>query len=184
MIKPLLLLLVGIVIEVIVWVTLAQFMSGWWIVLWTIGTFILGLKVLRGSASSIMPQLQQMQVTGQMSAEPKVQTNLARALAGFLLLLPGVLSDILALLMLIPAVQTALRGALLKTMLKRQQAMMQNVMSGMGMGGQSDMMNDLMRRMNEMNGQADTGNNRRPTVIDGEARTVEPEVKRIKPAND
>lgn len=188
MIKPLLLLLLWVVLEIVVCVALAQVISGWWIFLWTVATFILGLKILRGSTANIMPQLQQMQTTGQMSGEPKVQSNLARALAGFLLLVPGILSDILALLMFIPAVQTALRGVLMKTMLKRQEAMMQNMMKGMGMGGagQSDMMSDLMRRMNEMNGQAGAGTNpyHRPTVIDGEARRVEPELKRIKPAND
>ena len=193
MIKPLLLVLVGIVLEILVWIALAQVMSGWWIFLWTIVTFVLGLNILRGSASNIMPQLQQMQTTGQMSGEPKVQSNLARALSGFLLLLPGILTDALALILLIPAVQAWLRTALMGMMMKRQHAMMQNMMNGMGMGGmsggnQADMMNDLMRRMNEMSGQANhaagTGQPHRPTVIDGEARHVEPQIKRIKPAND
>ena len=61
-------------------------------------------------------------------------------------------------------------------------------MGGMSGGNQADMMNDLMRRMNEMSGQANhaagTGQPHRPTVIDGEARHVEPQIKRIKPAND
>lgn len=189
MIKPLLLVLVGIVLEILVWVALAQVMSGWWIFLWTIVTFVLGLNILRGSASNIMPQLQQMQTTGQMSGEPKVQSNLARALSGFLLLLPGILTDALALILFIPAVQAWLRTALMGMMMKRQQAMMQNMMKGMGVGGgnQADMMGDLMRRMNEMSGQAGSGAGgqlHRPNVIDGEARHVEPQIKRIKPAND
>ena len=190
MIKPLLLVLVGIVLEVLLWIALAHVISGWWIFLWTIGTFLLGLNILRGSASNIMPQLQQMQTTGQMSGEAKVQSNLARALSGFLLLLPGLLTDALALILFIPAVQTWLRTALMGMMVKRQQAVMQNMMKGMGMGGgnQADMMGDLMRRMNEMSGQAGnangTGQPHRPTVIDGEARHVEPQIKRIKPAND
>ena len=190
MIKPLLLVLVGIVLEILLWIALAHVISGWWIFLWTIGTFLLGLNILRGSASNIMPQLQQMQTTGQMSGEAKVQSNLARALSGFLLLLPGLLTDALALILFIPAVQTWLRTALMGMMMKRQQSMMQNMMKGMGMGGgnQADMMGDLMRRMNEMSGQAGnangTGQPHRPNVIDGEARHVEPQIKRIKPAND
>ena len=190
MIKPLLLVLVGIVLEILLWIALAHVISGWWIFLWTIGTFLLGLNILRGSASNIMPQLQQMQTTGQMSGEAKVQSNLARALSGFLLLLPGILTDVLALILFIPAVQTWLRTALMGMMMKRQQSMMQNMMKGMGMGGgnQADMMGDLMRRMNEMSGQAGngggTGQPHRPNVIDGEARHVEPQIKRIKPAND
>ena len=190
MIKPLLLVLVGIVLEILLWIALAHVISGWWIFLWTIGTFLLGLNILRGSASNIMPQLQQMQTTGQMSGEAKVQSNLARALSGFLLLLPGLLTDALALILFIPAVQTWLRTALMGMMVKRQQAVMQNMMKGMGMGGgnQADMMGDLMRRMNEMSGQRGndkgTGQPHRPNVIDGEARHVEPQIKRIKPAND
>lgn len=189
MIKPLLLVLVWIVLEIVVWIALAQVMSGWWIFLWTIVTFVLGLNILRGSASNIMPQLQQLQTTGQMSGEPKVQSNLARALVGFLLLLPGILTDALALVLLIPAVQVWMRTALTGMMMKRQQAMMQNMMKGMGVGGgnQADMMGDLMRRMNEMSGQAGSGvggQPHRPNVIDGEARHVEPQIKRIKPAND
>ena len=188
MIKPLLLVLVGIVLEILLWIALAHVISGWWIFLWTIGTFLLGLNILRGSASNIMPQLQQMQTTGQMSGEAKVQSNLARALSGFLLLLPGLLTDALALILFIPVVQTWLRTALMGMMMKRQQSMMQNMMKGMGMGGgnQADMMGDLMRRMNEMSGQAGngTGQPHRPNVIDGEARHVEPQIKRIKPAND
>ena len=188
MIKPLLLVLVGIVLEILVWIALAQVISGWWIFLWTIASFLLGLNILRGSASNIMPQLQQMQTTGQISGEPKVQSNLARALSGFLLLLPGILTDALALFLFIPAVQAWLRTALTGMMMKRQQAMMQNMMKGMGVGGsnQADMMGDLMRRMNEMSGQGGngTGQPHRPNVIDGEARHVEPQLKRIKPAND
>lgn len=195
MIKPLLLVLVGIVLEILLWIALAHVISGWWIFLWTIGTFLLGLNILRGSASNIMPQLQQMQTTGQMSGEAKVQSNLARALSGFLLLLPGILTDVLALILFIPTVQTWLRTALMGMMMKRQQSMMQNMMKGMGIGGmsdmgganQADMMGDLMRRMNEMSGQAGNGSAgqpHRPNVIDGEARHVEPQIKRIKPAND
>ena len=190
MVKLLLLLLVAIILEVVLWVTLAQFISGWWIFLWTIGTFFVGLNILRTSASKIMPQLQTMQATGQMSTEPQVQSNMGRALSGFLLLVPGLLTDALALLLFIPAVQTALRAALMKTMLKRQEAMMQSMMKGMGMGGgaggnQADMMAEMMRRMGGMNGQTGAGSKgHRPTVIDGESRNVESEVKRIKPAND
>ncbi len=192
MVKVLLLLLVGLILEILVWVALAQFISGWWIFIWTIGTFFVGLNILRGSASNIMPQLQTMQATGQMSTEPQVQSNMGRALAGFLLLVPGLLTDALALLMFIPAVQKSLRAALMKTMLKRQEAMMQTMMKGMGMGGgmgggnQADMMAEMMRRMGEMNGQTGAGGQggHRPTVIDGESRNVEPNIKRIKPAND
>ncbi|ONG42055.1 FxsA protein [Alkanindiges hydrocarboniclasticus] len=202
MLNPILILLAGIVLEVLAWIGVAQFMSGWWIFLWTAIAFVWGLSILRSSVGGIMPQLQQMQMTGQLSGEPQVQQSLPKALAGFLLLLPGLISDVLALLILIPAVQTVVRNALTNIMMKRQNAMMQNMMKGMGgmstgggfgggnSSGQPDMMAELMRRMQEMQGQGpasgttQSGQAHRPTVIDGEARHVNPEVKKIKPAND
>ncbi len=202
MLNPLLLLLAGIVLEVLAWIAAAQVISGWWIFLWTAIAFVWGLSILRSSVGGIMPQLQQMQMTGQLSGEPQVQQSLPKALAGFLLLLPGLISDVMALLVLIPAVQNVVRVALTNAMMKRQNAMMQNMMKGMGgmstggnfgqgnTDGQPDMMAELMRRMQEMQGQSkppgstQSGHAHRPTVIDGEARHVEPDVKKIKPAND
>lgn len=201
MLNPILILLAGIVLEVLAWIGAAQFVSGWWIFLWTAIAFVWGLSILRSSVGGIMPQLQQMQMTGQLSGEPQVQQSLPKALAGFLLLLPGLISDVLALLILIPAVQNIVRKALTNIMMKRQNAMMQNMMKGMGgmstggfggsnTSGQPDMMAELMRRMQEMQGQgtssgkSQSGQAHRPTVIDGEARHVNPDVKKIKPAND
>lgn len=201
MLKPLLFVVAGLVLEIMVFIGVAQLISGWWIFLWTIIGFVWGLSMLRSSVGGIMPQLQQMQMTGQLSGEPQVQQSLPKALAGFLLLLPGLMTDVMALLVLIPAVQKVVRKALANIMMKRQTAMMQNMMKGMGgmsaggsfggnASGQSDMMAELMRRMQEMQGQGSSsgttasGQVHRPTVIDGEARHVKPDVKKIKPAND
>lgn len=192
--RLILLLLVGFIIEIAVWVGIAQFMSGWWIFLWTAIAFFVGLNLLRSSVANIMPQMQQMQMTGQMSNDPEVKSSLGKALAGFLLLMPGVISDVLAILVLLPPVQKALQGAIGGAMLKRQQTMMDQMMGSMGGmngagggAGQADMMAEMMRRMQEMQ-QGASGNPRagghHPTIIDGEARHVEPEIKRIKPAND
>lgn len=192
--RLILLLLIGFIVEIAVWIGIAQFISGWWIFLWTAIAFFLGLNILRGSVANIMPQLQQMQLTGQMSGDPQVKNSLGKAVAGFLLLLPGVISDVLAVLVLLPPVQRALQGAISSALMKRQQSMMNQMMGGMGaMGGgaangsQADMMAEMMRRMQEMQ-QGGTANTRsgghHPTVIDGEARHVEPDIKRIKPAND
>ena len=128
-----------------------------------------------------MPQLQQMQMTGQLGSDPAVTKKLAIAMSGFLLMLPGLISDVLAVLVLIPAVQTAFRNALMKTMAKRQQALMDQMMGGMGSdaaGGQNPFA-DLMRQMQEMQNQQGGGQYRDSTVIDGEAREVKPEQKKI-----
>ena len=71
-----------------------------------------------------MPQMQQMQM-GQMSTDPALSNNLPKILAGFFLLIPGLISDVLAVLMLIPPVQRAFQAAMMKMMMKRQQAMME-----------------------------------------------------------
>ena len=187
MLRLLLLLVVGMVAEISLWVFIAHFISGWWIFGLTILAFVVGLNLLRGSVSNIMPQLQQMQMTGQMATDSRVSKQLGLAISGFLLLLPGFISDVLAVLLLIPAVQKAVQSALTSTMQKRQQAMMQQMMNGMGSAGgnQADMMAEMMRRMQEMQGGMPSGGSaHRPTVIDGEARHVEPDIKRIKSAND
>ncbi|MED5761518.1 FxsA family protein, partial [Enterobacter roggenkampii] len=61
--------------------------------------------------------------------------KLAYAFAGFLLMLPGLVSDVLALLILIPGVQTAFRNIAMRTLADRQQAMMNKMMGGMGGAG-------------------------------------------------
>lgn len=141
--------------------------------------------MLRKSTSGIMPQLQQMQMTGQLGTDSATTKKLSIAMSGFLLMLPGLISDVLAVLVLIPAVQKAFRNMLMKTMAKRQQAMMEKMMGGMmggnmnGMGGNASGQSpfaDLMRQMQEMQ-QGSTHQD--SNVIDGEAREVKPEAKKI-----
>ena len=50
-------------------------------------------------------------------------------------MLPGLVSDVLAVLILIPGVQTAFRNIAMRTLAKRQQAMMDKMMGGMGGNG-------------------------------------------------
>ena len=120
-------------------------------------------------------------MTGQLGADPAVTKKLALAMSGFFLMIPGLISDVLALLVLIPSVQTAFRNALMKTMAKRQQAMMDQMMGGMGGGGAAGQnpFADLMRQMQEMQNQQGGGQYRDSTIIDGEAREVKPDQKKI-----
>ena len=113
----LLILLFGGIAEVLVWIAVGDLVgSMWYVFFWFVLAFMLGLNLLRSSTAHIMPQLQQMQMTGQIGADPAVSKKLALAMSGFLLTLPGLITDVLALLVLIPAVQTALRNGLMKTM--------------------------------------------------------------------
>ncbi len=181
----LLIVVFGTIAEVLVWIGVGDLVgSMWYVFFWFIFAFFIGLNLLRSSASTIMPQLQQMQMTGQLGGDPAVTKKLALAMAGFLLMIPGLISDVLAVLVLIPAVQTAFRNALMKTMAKRQQAMMDKMMGGMGgMSGGAAGQNpfaDLMRQMQDMqNQQQGGGQHRDSTIIDGEAREVKPDQKQI-----
>ena len=178
----LLIVVFGTIAEVLVWIGVGDLVGSMWCVFfWFIIAFFIGLNLVRSSTSNIMPQLQQMQMTGQLGSDPAVTKKLAIAMSGFLLMLPGLISDVLSVLVLIPAVQTAFRNALMKTMAKRQQALMDQMMGGMGGGaaGGQNPFADLMRQMQEMQNQQGGGQYRDSTVIDGEAREVKPEQKKI-----
>ncbi|WP_288385609.1 FxsA family protein [uncultured Acinetobacter sp.] len=180
----LLIVVLGAILEIAVWIGIAQFISGWYVFFWFIIAFFIGLNMLRSSASTIMPQLQQMQMSGQLGNDPAVSKKLATAMAGFLLMIPGVISDILALLILIPGVQTFFCNALMKTLAKRQEAMMNKMMGGMmgGAGGANGQnpFEDLMRQMQNMQNQQGGGSPFQDSnVIDGEAREVKPDQKQI-----
>ena len=181
----LLIVVLGTILEIAVWIGVAQFISGWYVFFWFIIAFFIGLNLLRSSTSTIMPQLQQVQMGGQFGGDAAVGKKLVLALAGFLLMLPGLISDVLALLVLIPGVQNIFRKALMNTMAKRQQAMMEKMMGGMmgdlgGMGagaqGGQNPFADMMRQMQEMQQQ---GGRRDSNVIDGEATEIAPEHKKI-----
>ncbi|ENX57147.1 MULTISPECIES: FxsA family protein [Acinetobacter] len=178
----LLIVVFGTIAEVLVWIGVGDLVgSMWYVFFWFVIAFFIGLNMVRSSTSSIMPQLQQMQMTGQLGGDPAVTKKLALAMSGFLLMVPGLISDVLAVLVLIPSVQTAFRNALMKTMAKRQQAMMDKMMGGMGAGGAAGQnpFADLMRQMQDMQNQQGGGQYRDSTIIDGEAREVKPDQKKI-----
>jgi len=173
----LLIVVFGAIAEVLVWIGVGDLVgSMWYVFFWFVIAFFIGLNLVRSSTSTIMPQLQQMQMTGQLGGDPAVTKKLALAMAGFLLMVPGLITDVLALLVLIPSVQTAFRNALMKTMAKRQQAMMGGM--GNGSAGQNPFA-DLMRQMQDMQNQQGGSQYRDSTIIDGEAREVKPDQKKI-----
>ena len=182
--KLFLIALAGLILEVFVWIGVGDLVgSMWYVFFWFIAAFFIGLNIVRKHASGLMPQMQQMQA-GQMSADPALSGNLPKIIAGFLLMVPGLISDLLAVLILIPPVQNALKAAMMNVMMKRQQAMMEKMMGGMmgdmnGMGGAQGQnpFADMMRQMQDMQNQQ--GGSRDSSVIDGEAREVTPEAKKI-----
>lgn len=182
--KIALIVLIGLVLEIFLWIGVGDLVgSMWYVFFWFIAAFFLGINMIRSHASG----LQQMK-QGQMALDPSITNNLPKIIAGILLLIPGLLTDILALLILIPPVQQALKAVVMKTMMKRQQAMMEKMMGGMSnMGGMGDAggsaqnpFADLMRQMQEAQAQqSGTRGGRDSNVIDGEAREVTPDAKKI-----
>jgi UPF0716 protein FxsA len=179
--KLFLIILAGLILEVFVWIGVGDLVgSMWYVFFWFIAAFFIGINLIRKYSAGLMPQMQQMQM-GQMSADPSLAGNLPNIFAGFLLLIPGLVTDLLAVLVLIPPVQRAFKAAMMNVMMKRQQAMMEKMMGGMmgdmgGAQGQNPFA-DMMRQMQDMqNQQAGRGDS---TIIDGEAREITPDAKKI-----
>ena len=183
--KLFLIVLVGLILEVFVWIGVGDLVgSMWYVFFWFVIAFFIGMNLIRKYATGLMPQMQQMQM-GQMPGDPALTNNLPKILAGFFLLIPGLISDVLALLILIPGVQNAFKNVMMKTMAKRQQAMIDKMMGGMmgnmnNMGGDAQGQNpfaDMMRQMQDM--QQGGSQRHDSSIIDGEAREVTPDAKKI-----
>lgn len=184
--KLFLIVLAGLILEVFVWIGVGDLVgSMWYVFFWFIAAFFMGMNLIRKYSAGLMPQMQQMRM-GQMTGDPTLTSNLPKILAGFFLLIPGLITDVLALLILIPSVQNIFKNVMMKTMAKRQQAMMDKMMGGMmgdmnGMGGGAQGQNpfaDLMRQMQDMQQQG--GSQRQDSsIIDGEAREITPDVQKI-----
>ena len=173
--------LIGVILEIAVWIGVAHFISGWYVFFWFIIAFVIGFKLLRSSAATIMPQLQQLQMTGQLTNDPAVIRKIALLIAGILLMIPGLITDIIAVFLILPPVQKLLANALMSAMAKRQQAMMNKMMGGMmggDVGGGQNPFADLMRQMQDMQGYQGGASND-SSVIDGEAREVTPDRQKI-----
>lgn len=202
--------IVWFIIEMLVWYLIAQFISGWWVFAWFIVAAVIGVSLLRRGMATLNPMAQQMKAGGMMNPNMRPQENtmmksVATAVAGLLLLIPGVLSDLLALLVVLPPVQKKLKDLANNYVMKNQEKMMemmarqmggqgQNPFGNMGgMGGQNPFGNGNAGQnpfgSNSPFGGANSPFGHRTTTVDGTAKTVEKDVKKItkkaaQPAND
>lgn len=197
--------IVWFIIEMLLWYLLAQFMSGWWVFLWFIVAAVIGISLVRKGMASLNPMAQQMKAGGMMNPamrppESTMIKSIAMAVAGILLLIPGVLSDVLALLVILPPVQKKLKDFANNYVMNNQQKMMEMMAKQMGgqMGGQNPF--GGMGGQNPFGG-AGGMNNQNPfgqqqqnpfgdvfkqhTTVDGTAKNIPKDVKKItKSAND
>lgn len=198
--------IVWFIIEMLLWYLLAQFMSGWWVFMWFIVAAVIGISLVRKGMASLNPMAQQMKAGGMMNPamrppESTMIKSIAMAVAGILLLIPGVLSDVLALLVILPPVQKKLKDVANNYVMNNQQKMMemmakqmggqmgggQNPFGGMGgqnpFGGAGGMNNQNPFGQQQQNPFGDVF--KQHTTVDGTAKNIPKDVKKItKSAND
>ncbi len=167
--------------EIFLWVWIAHFISGWWIFLWTIGAFFVGMSLMVKSFRAL-PQIQAMQgiKAYQFNAgAPELGITLTRTFAGLLLVAPGLLTDAVALLLFLSPVQNSIQKLILRYVEKRQQSM------SAYMQRYSFSQDSFSADGFKSNGFADVFSG---TTVEGEARVVEPKLENQKqlrhPAND
>ncbi|OLF36448.1 MULTISPECIES: FxsA family protein [unclassified Psychrobacter] len=197
--------IVWFIIEMLIWYLLAQFMSGWLVFMWFIVAAVIGISLIRKGMSALNPMAQQMKAGGMMdpAMRPQESTMLksvAMAAAGILLLIPGIISDVLALLVVLPPVQKKLKDIANNYVMNNQQKMMEMMAKQMGgqMGGQNPF--GGMGGQNPFGGAGGMGGQnpfgqqqqnpfgdvfKQHTTVDGTAKNVPKDVKKItKSAND
>lgn len=174
--------------------------------MWFIVAAVIGISLVRKGMASLNPMAQQMKAGGMMNPamrppESTMIKSIAMAVAGILLLIPGVLSDVLALLVILPPVQKKLKDVANNYVMNNQQKMMemmakqmggqmgggQNPFGGMGgqnpFGGAGGMNNQNPFGQQQQNPFGDVF--KQHTTVDGTAKNIPKDVKKItKSAND
>ena len=197
--------IVWFIIEMLLWYLMAQFISGWLVFGWFIIAAVIGISLIRKGMVALNPMAQQMKAGGMMNPAMRPQEStmlksVAMAVAGLLLLIPGIISDLLALLVILPPVQKKLKDMANKYVMNNQQKMMEMMAKQMGgqMGGQNPFggMGGMggQNPFGGMGGQNPFGQQqqnpfgdvfKQHTTVDGTAKDIPKDVKKItKSAND
>ena len=196
--------IVWFIIEMLLWYLMAQFISGWLVFGWFIIAAVIGISLIRKGMVALNPMAQQMKAGGMMNPAMRPQEStmlksVAMAVAGLLLLIPGIISDVLALLVVLPPVQKKLKDMANKYVMNNQQKMMEMMAKQMGgqnpfggMGGMGDQ--NPFGGAGGMGGQNPFDNQqqnpfgnvfKQHTTVDGTAKNIPKDVKKItKSAND
>ena len=198
--------IVWFIIEMLLWYLMAQFVSGWLVFGWFIIAAVIGISLIRKGMVALNPMAQQMKAGGMMNPAMRPQEStmlksVAMAVAGLLLLIPGVISDLLALLVVLPPVQKKLKDMANKYVMNNQQKMMEMMAKQMGgqMGGGQNPFGGMSGQnpfggAGGMSGQNPFGQQqqnpfgnvfKQSTTVDGTAKDIPKDVKKItKSAND
>lgn len=191
--------IVWFIIEMLIWYLIGQFVSGWWVFGWFILAGVLGVGLLKKGANTLKPMAGQVQMAMLNPAmrpnENTVVRAIAMAIAGILLILPGILSDMVALVVMLPAVQNKFKAFAKDYATKNPEKLMQMMASRMGgidpsqlggMGGLGGMMGGQNPfGANSPFGNMTAGRGKGGTTVDGQAKPVNPNLKKItRSAND
>lgn len=132
--------LVWFIIEMLLWYLIAQFVSGWLVFIWFIVAAVIGIGFIKKAAGTLNPMTQQIKSgvipnPANQPSESTITKSIATGIAGILLLLPGLLTDIGALLIMLPAIQKILTSKAKNYAMNNQEKMM--AMMAKQMGGQN-----------------------------------------------
>jgi UPF0716 protein FxsA len=103
-------------LEVVVFVAVAAIIGFWNAVLLTLVTSLIGAFLLRMAGQPRLRQFQSSVASGFAASGDFSGSGLSTVLAGFLLLLPGFLTDLIALLLLIPQVRWLFAAMVTRTL--------------------------------------------------------------------
>lgn len=187
--------LVWFIIEMLIWYLIAQFISGWWVFAWFVAAAIIGIMLMRKGMAVLNPMAQQIKSGGMFNPamrppESTIMKTVAMALAGVLLLIPGLISDVLAVIVLLPPVQNKFKTFANNYVQKNQEKMMQMMakqMGGMGQQGQHPFGNNPFNHAGKspFGGGFAKGNfGRTTTTVEGTAKDVKKDIKKLSSAND
>lgn len=171
--------LVWFIIEMLLWYLIAQFVSGWLVFIWFVVAIFIGIALIKKCATTLNPMAQQMKngvIPNPANQPPEgvITKSIALGIAGILLLLPGLLTDVGALLILLPAIQKRLTAKAKDYAMKNQDKMMALMAKQMGGTGAFGNMganvnpNNPFGRGNPF-GQGGFGGFNQGTTIDGQA---------------
>ncbi|MGH3647240.1 MAG: FxsA family protein [Micromonosporaceae bacterium] len=106
------------VAEVAAWIGAVQLVGFGWAVLGTLATSVLGFYVVRAEGRRSMRRLRETVDSGELSGTESSH-GVLRLAGGLALLLPGYLTDLIGLLLVLPPTRALVRGALFRGFVKR-----------------------------------------------------------------
>lgn len=150
------------VAEIAAWIGVVQLIGFGWALLGTLATSALGILVVRREGRRSMQRFRETVESGQLTGNEN-SNGVLRLTGGIALLLPGYVTDLIGLVLLLPPTRALVRGALLRGFVKRMSPEAANRMFG-------------PRRVRARRGSARRGAPPAPDTAPGGAEVLEGEV--------